>query len=60
MTVLSYQLGGVNGFQVASPYEEGEKPSKSEEESIEFIKFLHQQPSGYMYIRHQYFIDFTK
>ena len=55
-----YRAGGVNGFKVASPYENGEKQAKTEEEQEEFIDFLHQQPPGYLYIRHQYFIDFTR
>ena len=60
LTVLSYRLGSSNGFEVASPYEDGEKPSKTELESNEFINYLHKQQPGFMYIRHQYFIDFTQ
>ncbi|CAK8694315.1 unnamed protein product [Clavelina lepadiformis] len=60
MTTVCYRAGGVNGFKVASPYENGEKQAKTEEEQEEFIDFLHQQPPGYLYIRHQYFIDFTR
>jgi len=60
LTTLSYWLGGANGFIVASPYEEGEKPAKTEEDQRQFVEFLHQQKSGYLYIRHQYFIDFSR
>nr|XP_002130122.1 uronyl 2-sulfotransferase-like [Ciona intestinalis] len=60
MTTLCYRLGGANGFKVASPYEDGEKPNKNEEEEANFVEFLHEQSPGYMYIRHQYFIDFTR
>ncbi|XP_039249605.2 uronyl 2-sulfotransferase-like isoform X1 [Styela clava] len=58
LTSTSYSLGAQNGFKVASPYEDGEKPNKSGEEQMEFIKYLHSQTHPFMYIRHQYFIDF--
>uniref|UniRef100_H2ZJG2 Sulfotransferase n=1 Tax=Ciona savignyi TaxID=51511 RepID=H2ZJG2_CIOSA len=60
LTTLCYRLGAANGFKVASPYEDGEKPNKNEEDQMHFVNFLHEQRPGYMYIRHQYFIDFTK
>lgn len=60
MTTLCYKLGAENGFKVASPYEEGEKPGRTEPEQKKFIKYLRSQKSPYMYIRHQYFINFEK
>ena len=59
MTTLCYKLGGANTFKVESPYEVGEKPLKSRLEQEEFIDYLKAQEPYYMYIRHQYYIDFT-
>lgn len=58
MTTLSYKLGGRNNFKVESPYEPGEKPEKTITEQREFVDFLQNQEPPYMYIRHQYYIDF--
>ena len=58
MTTLSYKLGQRNSFKVESPYEDGEKPDKTLHEQTEFIDYLKNQEPPYMYIRHQYYIDF--
>jgi len=60
MTTLCYKLGGANTFKVESPYEVGEKPLKSRLEQEEFIDYLKAQEPYYMYIRHQYYIDFSE
>ncbi|CBY07784.1 unnamed protein product [Oikopleura dioica] len=60
MTTLSYKLGGKNNFKVESPYEPGEKPEKTITEQREFVDFLQNQEPPYMYIRHQYYIDFSE
>lgn len=59
MTTLSYKLGSRNNFKVESPYEAGERPDKSRSEQIEFVDYLKNQEPPYMYIRHQYYIDFS-
>ena len=58
MTQLSYDLGGRNNFKVESPYEPGEKQKKTEEEQNSFRKYVLNEQPPYMYIRHQYFIEF--
>ena len=58
MTTLCYKLGAQNTFKVESPYEVGEKPLKTRLEQEEFIDYLKAQEPYYMYIRHQYYIDF--
>ena len=58
MTTLCYKLGGKNSFKVESPYEPGEQPKKTREQEFEFIDYLKAQEAPYMYIRHQYYIDF--
>ena len=58
MTQLAYDLGGKNGFKVESPYEPGEKQTKSQEEQDAFRKYVFEQTPPYMYIRHQNYVDF--
>merc|ERR1719427_2030629 len=60
MTTLFYKLGGENKFRVASPYEAGEQQDKNEDEEESFTNFLTSEPHPFVYIRHLYFIDFTK
>lgn len=58
MTQLAYDLGGKNHFKVESPYEPGEKQTKSIEEQDAFRKYVFDQKPPYMYIRHQNYVDF--
>ncbi|CBY40178.1 unnamed protein product [Oikopleura dioica] len=58
MTQLAYDLGGKNQFKVESPYEPGEKQTKSQEEQDAFRKYVFDQKPPYMYIRHQNYVDF--
>lgn len=60
MTQLSYDLSGRNNFKVESPYEPGEKQTKTETEQTAFKEYLFAQESPYMYIRHQYYVEFEK
>merc|ERR1711990_239959 len=59
MTELSYKLSGDNHFYVESPYEDGEKPEKTESQIQDFYKHLISRPSPDLYIRHQYYIPLT-
>ena len=59
MTELSYKLSGDNHFYVESPYEDGEKPEKTEAQIQDFYKHLILRPSPDLYIRHQYYIPLT-
>lgn len=58
MTQLAYDLGGNNNFKVESPYEPGEKQQKTNDEQVAFREHVLSQSPPYMYIRHQYFVDF--
>lgn len=60
MTTLFYKLGGQNKFRVASPYENGERQDKTDEEEKSFVTQLYTEDHPFVYIRHLYFVDFTK
>ena len=57
MTEMSYKISGKNHFNVESPYEDGEKPEKTESQIQDFYDNLIKRPVPNLYIRHQYYIE---
>lgn len=58
MTQLAYDLGAQNNFKVESPYEPGEKQKKTSDEQDQFRSYVSHAKPPYMYIRHQYYVEF--
>jgi len=60
LTTLFYKLGALNKFHVTSPYEKGEKQEKNKDEEQKFVSWITSQSHPFAYIRHIYFVDFTR